>query len=120
MKRKELRVCIHSVPIETTQALHVLRSQATTLELIRNLCFQRDRLRLASDHGIGVSRFSLCAMPHFRVGRGDCAERATVKPSFFSVSLDQPLAQAHPMNSHVAVESFANGATRQFLSNVTA
>jgi hypothetical protein len=98
---------LHSVPIETTQALHLLQTQRTTLDLIRDLSLQKERLSLASDHQLGADRLSLCLMPRFQIGRGDAAERASVKPTFFHVSLEAPLAQAHPVHSRVAVENSA-------------
>ncbi|CAK0829223.1 unnamed protein product, partial [Prorocentrum cordatum] len=62
---------LHSVPIETTQSLHLLRSHGATLDLIRDLSLQGERLRLASDHDIGIDRLNLCLMPRLRVGGDD-------------------------------------------------
>jgi voltage-gated sodium channel len=106
---------LHSVPIETTQALHLLRSQSKVLEIIRDLFFQGDRLRLASDHHNGANRLSLYAKPRLQVGQGNCAERASVKSSFFNIHLDKPLTQAHPMNSYVVVDR--NSGNRRSMSS---
>jgi voltage-gated sodium channel len=95
---------LHSVSMETTQALHILRSQSKGLDLIRDLCIQGDRLRMASDHESGALRISVYARPRLQVGNGTRTERASAKRNYFDIHLDKPLAQAHPMHSHVSVE----------------
>jgi len=96
----------HSVPIETTQALQLLRSQNKMLGLIRDsVCFEGSGLRLASDHQLGVSSLSVLAAQRFKISRGDRAEHVSAKATYFNVHLNQPLAQAHTANSRVIREA---------------